>query len=235
MSLERIRTEEFTTQDDYGNPIKATRRITLVPKNVKKRENWSRFGIAATKKSYDGGETISIKPEFSTEFFVRSSELAEATRKEKTEEELELERLKHQKEQALQNLTTAPPAGQPGATDLARPAPGAYVPRMLRSDGPSASRGFEEINTTIKVANLGKEVDEFILREIFKTFGTITRCYLVRETFINEYGEREKGDSRGFAFVTFATESQAHKAISEMHGKILNHTLIDVEMSKPRT
>ncbi|XP_034223504.1 small RNA-binding protein 11, chloroplastic isoform X1 [Prunus dulcis] len=61
----------------------------------------------------------------------------------------------------------------------------------------------------------------------------------------SQYGQVIEGDlwdisharilrSKGFGFVTFASEDEAHKALEEMNGKALNGRVIFVDYAKPK-
>ncbi|XP_038719711.1 small RNA-binding protein 11, chloroplastic-like isoform X5 [Tripterygium wilfordii] len=47
--------------------------------------------------------------------------------------------------------------------------------------------------------------------------------------------DRVSGKSKGFGFVSFASEDEAQKAITEMDGKALNGRVIFVDIAKPKT
>ena len=62
------------------------------------------------------------------------------------------------------------------------------------------------------VGNFPFSVDEAQLRDLFSPYGEITELALITD--------RETGRSKGFAFITFATQQAAEKAL-EMDGKDL--------------
>ena len=63
------------------------------------------------------------------------------------------------------------------------------------------------------------------LRELFATYGEITDAVVI--------SDRDTGRSKGFGFVTFATEESAQKAL-EMDGKEVEGRTIVVNVAKPR-
>jgi polyadenylate-binding protein len=54
----------------------------------------------------------------------------------------------------------------------------------------------EEICREVFIKNIPYSIDERALAEWCSTFGPVTKCVIVRDRF---------GNSRGFAFVTYAT------------------------------
>jgi len=75
------------------------------------------------------------------------------------------------------------------------------------------------------VGNLSWEVKDDDLRELFAKFGELTEV----KVMIDNYS----GRSKGFAFVTFASEESAKKAIAELDGKDFKGRAIKVNEAKP--
>ncbi|XP_038719707.1 small RNA-binding protein 11, chloroplastic-like isoform X1 [Tripterygium wilfordii] len=65
------------------------------------------------------------------------------------------------------------------------------------------------------------------LSEAFSQCGHVTEAKIVMD--------RVSGKSKGFGFVSFASEDEAQKAITEMDGKALNGRVIFVDIAKPKT
>lgn len=170
----------------------------------------------------DSTEPINIKPELGTEIFVRFIDTGKTTRVEKSQEELDLEHLKRQRHLTIQNLNSP--------LETSSSASGIFVPK--RDVTYTSQEEFSKNN--IKISNLGTDVDEYILEEIFKSFGRIQKVHILRSHSINELGEKIRGESRGIAFITFVDEDSALKAVQSMHGKIVDHNVIDVELSKSK-
>ncbi|KAI5967530.1 TIF35 [Candida margitis] len=107
--------------------------------------------------------------------------------------------------------------------------PGRYVPRHLRPDasGNLPTREARDDSTTLKVSQLNTFVDEDMLRnELFARFGPLQRVTVVRN--------RETGDSRGFAYVSFATEEIAQRALDLLNGKGYHSLILHLEWSKKK-
>lgn len=70
----------------------------------------------------------------------------------------------------------------------------------------------------IFVGNLHLETTEQSIRSFFEPVGTVCKVKLMLD--------RNTGLSRGFAFIEMA-ESEADKAIAELHGKVLDGQAIN--------
>jgi RNA recognition motif-containing protein len=80
----------------------------------------------------------------------------------------------------------------------------------------------------IYVGNLNFRITEEALRNVFSSFGQIQDCRMIRD--------RETGNFKGFAFLTFDTPESAQKAIEGMNGKDLDGRALRVNLAeeKPR-
>eukprot|EP00475_Leptophrys_vorax_P022590 TRINITY_DN3076_c0_g1_i1.p2 TRINITY_DN3076_c0_g1~~TRINITY_DN3076_c0_g1_i1.p2 ORF type:complete len:642 (-),score=55.01 TRINITY_DN3076_c0_g1_i1:177-2102(-) len=78
-------------------------------------------------------------------------------------------------------------------------------------------------NTNLYVKNLEEAVDDDLLRAEFAAFGTITSAKVMRD---------DKGNSRGFGFVNFATSDEAARAILEGNGRMINNRPIYVALAQ---
>jgi RNA recognition motif-containing protein len=76
------------------------------------------------------------------------------------------------------------------------------------------------------VGNLPYSATEQSLREAFATSGTVDSVSLITD--------RDTGQSKGFAFVEMATDSEAQAATQNMNGKMLDGRQIKVNEAKPR-
>ena len=77
----------------------------------------------------------------------------------------------------------------------------------------------------IYVGNLPFSVDDDKLRDVFSQFGEISEATVIQNKF--------SGRSKGFGFVTFGSDEDAQKAISEMNNKDVEGRKIVVNEAKP--
>ncbi len=78
----------------------------------------------------------------------------------------------------------------------------------------------------IFVGNLSFSVGEAQLQELFEQKGTVDSVTVMRDA--------GTGRSRGFAFVTMATEEEAQKAIEELNGYSLDERALTVNEARPK-
>ncbi len=64
------------------------------------------------------------------------------------------------------------------------------------------------------------------LRTFFEQAGTVESASVITD--------RDSGRSRGFGFVEMATDDEAHKAIEELNGKMLDGRTLTVNEARPR-
>lgn len=103
---------------------------------------------------------------------------------------------------------------------------GKYVPPYLRNGGASKDATRDD-STTLKVSQLNSIVDEDMVRnELFSKYGPLQRVAIIRN--------RETGESKGFAYVTFATESLAERALENLNGKGYHSLILHLEWSKKK-
>lgn len=129
---------------------------------------------------------------------------------------------------------TASPIPESTAGSPAPATPGRYVPVHLRNrpGGVGAPEGersrFErDDSTTLRVAQLNEIVTEQMIRdELFAGFGPLVRVNIVKN--------RETGRSKGLAFVQFASETSAQRAMEALNGRGYHSLILQVEFSKPR-
>jgi cold-inducible RNA-binding protein len=80
--------------------------------------------------------------------------------------------------------------------------------------------------TKLYVGNLSFSMTEGDLRQLFEGIGAVTSCNLIMDKF--------SGRSRGFGFVEMASDADAQKAISELHGKEVDGRPLTVNEARPR-
>ncbi len=97
---------------------------------------------------------------------------------------------------------------------------GEYRPRQNYRQ----SQNNDSNDSTIKVNNLDKNLDENSLRELFMQFGKITRLSLPRDN--------RSGQPRGFGYVAFATRSEAESAFENLQGHPYGHLLLRLDWAE---
>ncbi|PKU65825.1 glycine-rich RNA-binding protein 2 [Dendrobium catenatum] len=83
-----------------------------------------------------------------------------------------------------------------------------------------------EAEFRVFVGGLAWATDERILEDAFKSFGEVIDTKIIND--------RETGRSRGFGFVTFATEQSMRDAIKGMDGQLLDGRNITVNEAQSR-
>ncbi len=76
------------------------------------------------------------------------------------------------------------------------------------------------------VGNLSFSTTEDELRTLFTQAGTVTDVALIKD--------RDTGRSKGFAFVTMATQAEAEQAIKTLNGASLGDRELKVNPARPR-
>lgn len=82
------------------------------------------------------------------------------------------------------------------------------------------------MDTKLYVGNLSYSVTEDELRELFAQAGSVTSVAVIKD--------RDTGQSKGFAFVEFGTQSDAQKAISRFNGQKLGERTLTVNVARPK-
>ena len=85
----------------------------------------------------------------------------------------------------------------------------------------------EDMGTRLFVGNLSFDADKNTLRDAFAEIGAITDVHIVLE--------RERGRSRGFAFVTMASTEIAKEAIARLDGAELGGRALRVKAAPQRS
>lgn len=79
----------------------------------------------------------------------------------------------------------------------------------------------------IYVGNLPFAVTDEDIRQAFKEFGEVTSVAIIKDKFT--------GESRGFAFVEMAKQSEGEAAIAGLNGKEFKGRNLTVNEARPRT
>lgn len=76
------------------------------------------------------------------------------------------------------------------------------------------------------VGNLSYQTTEDELRDLFSQAGSVTAVELIKD--------RDTGASKGFAFVTMGSQSEAENAINTLNGHSMGNREIRVSVARPR-
>jgi RNA recognition motif-containing protein len=76
------------------------------------------------------------------------------------------------------------------------------------------------------VGNLSKQITDAQLNDLAVPFGKVVSA--------NVATERSSGESKGFGFMEFGTDTEAHAAIAGLNGRDVNGQALKVNESKPR-
>jgi len=82
------------------------------------------------------------------------------------------------------------------------------------------------MNTKVFVGNLPKATTEEELSTLFAQAGEVAETDIITD--------RRSGESKGFAFVTMSTQSEAEKAIEMFNAYSLNERELKVDWAKPK-
>lgn len=77
---------------------------------------------------------------------------------------------------------------------------------------------------TVRVTNLSENARDSDLQELFGRIGEISRIFLSKD--------KNTGQSRGFAFVSYKRREDAERAIKTLNGYGYDHLILTVEWSK---
>nr|CAH0103147.1 unnamed protein product [Daphnia galeata] len=106
----------------------------------------------------------------------------------------------------------------------------AYIAPALRDGGNrkgetmAMGRRTDE-GCTVRVTNLSENARDSDLQELFGRIGEISRIFLSKD--------KNTGQSRGFAFVSYKRREDAERAIKTLNGFGYDHLILTVEWSKP--
>lgn len=236
-----------------GQKVKITQKIKEVKVKEKvhpliaQRKNWSKYGKEKNTPPGPDTRTTQLGEKVELKLGTSWKEIEKQEEESKEEQKAQLvstQRIKCRtcggdhftskcpfKDTLISDSTDASNAATPEPTDAGMNAPGKYVPRHLRKDAngnlPAKDLNARDDSTTLKISQLNSIVDEDMLRnELLGRYGPFQRAIVVRN--------RETGESRGFAYVTFATEAKAEEALNDLNGKGYHSLILHLEWSKKR-
>lgn len=257
-TLTKTVTEHKTTKDGKRvkviKTVRVVQREVLTNKRVQERKHWRRFGLATNYANLEAefghvssiGEPVYFEfasPAMAKKAGVSANRVATAAQ-EKHKQQL-IDHVKAEltninrvvaakvEEQELRGTgvdasTVAALAASSSAANT-----GTYIPPALkramereeqRQSGAPFTHGPRpgEEGCTVRVSNIAEEVDEGEIRTMFSRTGLIQRVKIPRYL---------SGDSKGFAFVTFGSPSDAQRAIEQFNGMRWNYLVLGVELA----
>jgi cold-inducible RNA-binding protein len=82
------------------------------------------------------------------------------------------------------------------------------------------------LEVKLYVGNMTYDTNEEELRTLFTEAGAVVAVDVIKD--------RDTGTSKGFAFITMASQAEAAKAITMFHGKEVGGRALTVNTAKPR-
>ena len=92
--------------------------------------------------------------------------------------------------------------------------------KSIKVNKASQDKRTQEVGANIFVGNLGDNVDEKMLRDVFSAFGIVISTKMMRDV--------ETGSSKKFGFVSYDNFDSSDLAVARMHGQYLDGRAIDV-------
>lgn len=94
-----------------------------------------------------------------------------------------------------------------------------------QGDSQGSPNSNNQNNCNVYIAGIPRRANEDTLRKQFSAYGSIKSVNVIKD--------HQTGNSRGFAYIRFARQEDANKAIEEMDGKCpFNDWQIKVELAK---
>jgi translation initiation factor 3 subunit G len=218
-----------------GQKVKVTSKFRVVSKTKKvskkvaERSSWKKFG-----GSRSDAQTIVSRDE------IRIEDPKEGDEAEKRQNDAMLLRLaqKMQETKELRQLQSKSGSDsrkgglydpsladkmKEGGGETIGGAPGKYVAPGMRGGG-GGGREERDDSNTLRVTNISEDASERDLQELFKRFGPISRIFLAKD--------KETGQSRGFAYVTYIRREDAQSAMNALDGYGYDHLILKVEWAE---
>eukprot|EP01071_Lankesteria_metandrocarpae_P005548 Lankesteria_metandrocarpae@DN4032_c0_g1_i4.p2 len=130
-------------------------------------------------------------------------------------------------EETVQTSGVAPAVAAPQAAVEKKGEVIYKAPWMLKQEAGIQLRTADERHhdeSTVRVTNLSEDADESDLFRLFGGVGGVHRVFLAKN--------RDSGQSKGFAFVTFKNKEDAQKAVTQLNRHGYDNLLISVEPAK---
>ncbi|MEQ2305404.1 Eukaryotic translation initiation factor 3 subunit G [Ameca splendens] len=253
---------EYKIDEDDGKKYKIVRTFKIetrkASKAVARRKNWKKFGNSERDPPGPNVATTTVSDDVFMTFISSKDDLNTQDQEEDPMNKLKGQKIVScrickgdhwttrcpykdtlgpmQKELAEQlGLSTGDKEKSPGSAEPEPVQPpqaktGKYVPPSLRDGGTRRGESMQpnrraDDNATIRVTNLSEDTRETDLQELFRPFGSISRIYLAKD--------KNTGQSKGFAFISFHRREDAARAIAGVSGFGYDHLILNVEWAKP--
>eukprot|EP01006_Ploeotia_vitrea_P040380 TRINITY_DN66423_c1_g1_i1.p1 TRINITY_DN66423_c1_g1~~TRINITY_DN66423_c1_g1_i1.p1 ORF type:complete len:327 (-),score=155.00 TRINITY_DN66423_c1_g1_i1:68-988(-) len=120
------------------------------------------------------------------------------------------------------------PGSRPGSQAGAAASGGRYVPPSRRAGASRdrSSRYEDEDAHTLRITNLSEDTTDDDLHDLLRPFGRTQRVFLAKD--------HQTGVSRGFAYVTFISRSDAEEALDALNGHGFDNLILHVDWAKPK-
>ncbi|KAJ2704680.1 translation initiation factor eIF3 subunit g [Coemansia sp. IMI 203386] len=243
---------EYRVNED-GKTVKSTRRVQervvqeRVNHAVAERKKWAKFG--AEQHSAPGPNLATTK--IGEIVWLKLSQYA-AQQKQQEQDALEQEKKAAVKSSQircrrcrglhytvkcpykdtlvpLEEITGEGAAETPAENANEKSGSSSYVPPHMRAGasklGTDAGRGARDELPTIRISNLSEDTQDDDVRHLCHPFGAISRFFVAKD--------RNTGQCKGFAFVSFYEKESAEKAIAKLNGYGFDNLILNVEWSNP--
>eukprot|EP00033_Pygsuia_biforma_P000491 GCRY01000580.1.p1 GENE.GCRY01000580.1~~GCRY01000580.1.p1 ORF type:complete len:275 (-),score=31.92 GCRY01000580.1:72-896(-) len=235
------REDEKGVRYKITSKIQCVKKLEQVKKRVLERKNWKKFGAAFASKGPEEGITmVSVEAIPLKLSLIKKIEKREDSSQNKTKNNVITCRVcggAHftnkcpfkGRSDFINNKNDL--ASKRGAkVEPQQEQSDKYVPVFKRQGFAGNAEGFGSGSTyrnevpAIRVSNLGEDVTDNDVKELFQSFGSIQRVYLGKDKIT--------GNFLGYAFVTFSTQKAGEEAIKRVDGHGYNHMILKCEWAK---
>jgi RNA recognition motif-containing protein len=185
---------------------------------IERDKNWVKFGEATSKNNksvtYFSDELVFMEPPpkngYST---IKEEETEEETKELKIKEEVQL---KIKKEEFKDDKPKI----------ICKKCNGSHWSRMcginMEKEKKEEEKEYEPQKTTIQIMNLGKDVNESDLYDLFSQIGTVKRIFVARDY--------DTQTSKGFGIATFASEKDTENIIKRFNNYGFNNLIMHLSL-----